>query len=424
MAKAMVRDRLAEDEAAWSFGSLISGFTTTKDDQGRPLYENRAPAIVKEGVPMVMRRCGYPDERRGKMMNLSALTQITAQLEGVLAEIRRFHNSLPDGPPSWDRFCWALNDQLGQPALHALRSKSKQVVIPTLMSVGYKVAAGYLVPTREIMSRCIQGAELPMTKSALLGYIRERGSLVGAREVCAAPMAMVERVSEAFLGMNRDREAGHVDADRLQLSRALTDELWIGLLWRSYDLAIERQLLTGDLRGALRPRTAHVAGQLSARLEAMAAEPDVAPRLPAGLDAELSRRLRAAMVPREPGENDAPLLQLTSELVARQEGAITLLDGSLAELVSRRFVAYLATYLEFVSLFEEVEVSARVALGCATKAPVLHDPSFFPEPRALRWLELVLGHRLRRSAEQSAMWVLKNQHRVVEVPRASTSLAS
>ncbi len=408
----------AADDPGWSFAAIINDFATTKDEQGRPVYENRAPAVVKEGIPMVMRRCGYPDERKGKMMNVSALAQITGCLDETLGDIAAFHAALPNEEPTWARFAMALCDQLGQPARRVLEDRDEDPVLPTRMSVGYKVAAGYLVPTREILLLEFDGAAPPATVPALLEYVKRRTSLVGAREVCAAPMTMVTRVSEAFM-MGMGGAYGEVSPTRMAMAQTLCRQLLVGLLWKRFDLVFERKLLFEDCpASALNPRTAHISKQLIQRREELADSTFAEhPRVPSLFDAVHASRLNEAFSRASHPDVPWPALEdMVAELVRHQDGAITLQQDNCTALVGQRFSTYLRAFREFVEVFEELERGLRQELGFPIESAVVRDPTFFPEPRALRWLELITGHRLRNGHGEHASWVFRNQHRTITLP--------
>jgi hypothetical protein len=403
----------------WSLGAVINGFDRIRDDEGRPMHENRAPAEQKEGIPMRMRRCPYPDERKGKMMNVSALAQITAHLDEVLSDIAGFHASLPPGPPTWDRFCMALMDQLGRPALYVLRSSEPEPTVPAAMATSYKVAAGYLVPTRELMSLALGPGAPEASIRNLIDFVHERRSLVGAREVCAAPMNMVQQVSRAFM-LGEPITRDQVDDERVVMARALTLQQWIGLTWRAFDLQLERRLLLTELGGSLlRPRTPHVARILEERRTTVR-ESEETPRVvpPALLGPSRVRRLSEAMAPAGEVDPWPELTQLVTSLLEYGDGAITLTDTARRAPFSRRFVGYLRALQVFQAEFEGLERDLRGALGFEPTAGVAFEGGFFPAPKSLRWFEMVLGHRLRPAEDGTPGLVLRNQHRTEAVPPA------
>lgn len=122
---------------------------------------------------------------------------ITDHLDAVLANVTAYRAHLPARPASWDVLYRALLDQLAQGAVFVLRHPGAR--LPAHLSVGYKVAAGYQVPVRELLELELLGRAPPPTVEHLLAYVRGRASLVGKREVCAAPMVMVARVTAAML---------------------------------------------------------------------------------------------------------------------------------------------------------------------------------------------------------------------------------
>ena len=399
----------------WSLAGMINNFETICDTEGRPVFEGRAPVGVKEKVPMVMRKCPYPDERQGRMMNVSALNQITEHLDAALENIASYRLTLPSTVTSWDFFYRAILDQLGQAALYILRNKP---VLPVQLSVTYKVATGYQVPLRELLNLELSRQAPVPTVANLLDYVKQRKALVGKREVCAAPMSMVTKVTEVLYDGLPDQKT-KARPERVAVAQALMLQTWLGIVWRRFDLAAERQLLLEDLGPAtLFPRTPYLKRLLADRLgEIEQSEVVDYFELPHLLPPDLRQSLRRTMAFLEGGQElCGETVSLIQSLMEHDDAVVVMSDLTRRPVFAQRFVAYLKAYRSFVAHFEAIEIDLRQRLGFPTEPPVLLDPSFFPSPRALKWFELVSGHLIRPNPEVSGGLMFQNQHRSIPIP--------
>jgi hypothetical protein len=396
---------------AWSLASVIHGFEGYRDDDGRPVFELRAPAGVKEGVPMHMRRCPYADERAQRWINVSALAQVTDHLDAVLVDVAALHAAQP-AAAGWERLCVAVMDQLAQPAVHLLRAaRPRRAPLPARLSVGYKVSVGYLTPVRDLLTLSARGAAREASLASFLAFLDEGRYLLGTREVCAGPPNLLARVSAAMLGGGEAVAAA--PPARVAIARALALQLQVGLVWRLFDRDIERRLLLGEVGWqSLRPRNAFLTRKLAERRAELEAAPAVTDRLalPDALDELTRARLRAALAGRPHADGDG-VVALAERLLDGGEGAILLEEPVARARFARLFARYLVAYRVFVDALHALERDLRAHVGVGLDAPVKLDASVFPTPRALGWFELVLGYRLGGPGAS----VLRNQHREVAV---------
>jgi hypothetical protein len=406
-------------QAPWSLASLIDDFSQVVDVEGRPVHEGRAPAAVKEGVPMVMKRCPYPDERHGRMMNVSALAQITDHLDAVLANVAACRAGLPARPASWDVLYRALLDQLAQGAVFVLRHPGAR--LPAHLSVGYKVAAGYQVPVRELLELELLGRAPAPTVEHLLAYVRGRASLVGKREVCAAPMVMVARVTAAMVEGGAAPVAATPDpalVERTRVVELLMRQAWLGIVWGRLDQVCERRLLLDDPgRARLHPRTPYLARLLDERVAAVAGLDADAPLiLPPVLDDDGADALREVIAGLTEGAAWGGDAAADARLPPSPDAAVELTDRGREPQFARRFAAYLRAYRVFLARHERLERALRAVLGVPTTAPVAFSPGVFPRPRALRWFEVISGYRVRAPDDAPTALTLRSQLHTIAVP--------
>ena len=84
---------------AWSVSAVIFDLNDMLDDEGRPISERRANAAVRAGVEMDMRECPYAGIRHGRLMNTSALAQVSHHYNPVMGEIAAFRRQTAGEDP-------------------------------------------------------------------------------------------------------------------------------------------------------------------------------------------------------------------------------------------------------------------------------------------------------------------------------------
>ena len=408
----------------WSLMGVINDFESFKDDEGRPLFERRAPLLAREGVPMVVKECPYKDERYKRSMNISALEQIVRYLPESEQDIASFRALLPEATPTWTEMCVVMMDQLAQSAIYALRERKRRGPIPARMAVGYKVAVGYSKPVRDLLELELLGKGREASVPALIDFVHEGGFFVGAREVCAGPTNMVVRVSEALLHGNQPGITAAEPA-RLAVARALTSQLQVAIAWRFFDRAVERRLLLEDLGvDQLLPLTPFLRRMLDERCAEYGAagaasipSGSLCPPLPRSLPSELRESIDRG-VDRAGGDDpqESATAELVTGLIDEELGAIRLADSSLRAVFGRRFAGYLVGYRAFVEAQCALEREIRNALELDAQVPVKLDGAIFPKPRMLSWLEIILGYRLRAESPPLGGLTLRSLERTVSLP--------
>ena len=422
-----VRDVLAAalSDKPWSLAGILGDFESSSDDEGRPLYEGRAPVRLREGVPMVMRQCPYPDARHERRMNVSALEQILAHLTAVERDIATFRSATPDEAPSWSALTRIVFDQTALPAIYLLERRSLSEPIPARLAVSYKVAVGYSKPVVDLLELDLRGEALPVSVEGFMAFVQKGRYLVGAREVCAAPTNVVERVTAALLAPCVPSNDA-LSPVRRPVASALALQIALGIAWRLFDRAVEGQLLLRDLGPErLHPRNGYLRRILGERMIELGTDPGALPgetgaarpRLPADLSPRVHEHLVTAMAAAM-GEADSepPVTAAFDALLDDGDGAIRLTDLSVRVRLARRFAGYLRARRVFLRTLIELEFDIRRTLGFPLDVPVAFDHSVFPISRALKWFELVSGYRFRTSETQLEGFVMRNQHRSVPLP--------
>lgn len=399
----------------WSIGGVMYGLQESTDDEGRPIYERRAPLIVKEGVPMEIRRCPYPDARLDRSMNVSALAQITRHLDAVLDDIRGFRASLPDTQMTWGDAYAVVVDQLVQAALFRLRHPDSVARIPTLASVAYKLAVGFSTPLREMLVLQARGEAREVTREALLSWVDERSLLVGAREACASPVNLLVRATDAFLGQPLPAVAP-AEPVRVRIARPLAQQVQLGIAFNLFDEALEWQLLSGQhAAGRLSPRTQFLERMLAERFEALTERDPLQAlgALPGGLRPVLVERLRASFAEPNRDGSVGPAAVVIAKLLNEGVGAVAIPAGGAAAF-ARAFAEYLRVYCAVIDTLFALECEARTAAGLAGPTEFNPHPTALPRPRALAWFEMACGYRLRCDPRPGRVLSLRSTE--VEVP--------
>lgn len=404
---------------AWSLSGVVFGLTHLSDDERRPLFEERAPIEIREEIDTLMRPCPYRDERFGRSMNISALAQVARHLDAVVEDVARFRATLPPVLPTWDDLCLVAMDQLCRPAVYLLDHRSRSGPIPADLAVGYKLAIGYTTPIRKLLTLEARGQPPEVSVESLQGLIREERLLVGAREVCAAPMSMVTRVSDVLVnGVPSAR--GEVEPRRQRIALALTLQFRVGVVWGLFDLAAERRLLVEQLGSErLKPRNAFSARMLAERLVELEQPPggDAEGILPSGLSPSATKRLQA--VRRSFVEGDrAPADAATAidTALGYDDSSIALTDPEARGLFAHNFVAYLRARQTFIAVLGELEMVLRQELEFPPEVPFDVTGAILPMSRCLRWFEMITGYRIRPSPASSAELLLRNHHRTITLP--------
>ncbi|MDH5676841.1 MAG: hypothetical protein OEZ06_32295 [Myxococcales bacterium] len=402
----------------WSLAGVVRDLELIHDDEGRPLSERRAPSVAKVGVPMVLKPCPYPDERRGVEMNVSALAQITRYLDPVQAEIAGFVAAHPDAEPSWRRVFAAVVDQLAGPAVHLLRARDTRGPVPALRGVGHKLAAGFYGVVRGLLLQAARGQAPTASVKATMDFVHAQKSLIGASEACAGPPNMIERATEVLvLGNHAAPEA--IDEPRLRVAMVLAEQMAIGGSWELFDAQQARTMLLGELpRDQLNPRNFFIEQNLDRWLDELKTAPaadesiDYATLIPATESRLLT--LLGGDAARHPIEDDAALD--LAALYDHGEGAIRLLNDDGKMRLARRAVHCLRAYRELLAALVRKELELRECLGYAAEVGVKFETTVLPPSKTIKFFEAALGHRLECTPATEPALVLRNHRRSLVLP--------
>lgn len=391
MAKSLV-DALGN--GAWSVSAVMFDLNDMVDDEGRPISERRADPAVRAGVEMEMRQCPYHGVRHGRWMNVSALAQVSHYYTPVLEELAAFRRLANGADATWADILAGAIDQLARPAIYLLQQRSERGPVPAQMAVGHKLAAGMFGVLRSLHERLAVGENLPVTGASFMRLVDETGALVGASEVCAGSLKMIDKVSTALVEGHSDSRV-ELDHTRLDIARCLALQVQLGIFWELYDRVHLWSLLRGEHRQQLHPFNEFLARKLERDANELAAlepaRPDGA-TLPQALEAQARVRLADAL--RDEGaphvlEQDVH----AATALLNEPGSAVRYDGDIAPF-ALQVARYLGTHRLFVSELSKLELELRAGLGFSTETPIRLGTAVFPTPQALPWYELILGRRI------------------------------
>ncbi|MDO9358519.1 MAG: hypothetical protein Q7T70_05990 [Polaromonas sp.] len=382
---------------AWSVSAVIFDLNDMLDDEGRPISERRANAAVRAGVEMDMRECPYAGIRHGRLMNTSALAQVSHHYNPVMGEIAAFRRQTAGKDATWSDILAAILDPLARPAVHLLQQRNARGPVPAQVAVGHKLAAGFFGVMRTLHERLALGADLPVSTEAFLDLVEETGALVGPAEACAGSPQMLRKASTVLVEGGAANEAT-LDQARLDMARCLGQQVQLGIFWQLYDRRHVWELIRGETRQRLIPCNIFLVRKLERAVEEVSPSapprPDSA-RLPAALDADVRYRLSDAL--RDAA--DPQVLQedrQTAELLLGEAGSAIRYEGAAAPF-ALQVARYLHAHRLFVTELCSLERRLRALLGFPAETPIRLGETVFPTPQALPWYELVLGRRIGES---------------------------
>ena len=401
----------------WSMAELLFGLSHVLDDEGRPIAERRAPSAVKKGVDIELEACPYHDERRGGVMNVSALEQIKKHLRSVFTDAASFHATLDPSLGGWTPMALAVIDQLSGPGRHLLSGRDPAARVPASIAVGYKLAAGYFDVVRRLLARELVGDGLDPSVDTFLAFVHSENALVGQGEVCAGPPKLIRRTTHVlFHGDEGAAPLAH--RTRVAVAAALLDQVRLGAAWRRFDEAAEAALLR-PTRHALVPANAFFARALSGQLEALdASETGALPWSPplevfgSLAPTDPRRAFLAALAAHGPDPAPDPELE---GLPPPANGALRFATPAAALLFARSMRTYVEAYRRLLGAQWSLEQGIRAALGLALDAPMKLHGLLAPAPLALRWLQAGLGLVLRCEPSADPVAELRRGDRTVRV---------
>ncbi len=391
MSKSLV-DALGGD--TWSVSAVVFDLNDMVDDEGRPISERRADAAVRVGVEMEMKECPYTGIRHGRLMNVSALVQISQYFNPVMAEIVAFRRQAGGANATWSDILACVIDQLARPAMYLLQQRNTQGPVPAQSAVGHKLAAGFFGVMRGLHERLALGTNLPVTLGTFLNLMDEMEALVGASEACAGSPQMIRKASTVLVEGSSDTTI-ELDHLRIEIARCLALQVQLGIFWYLYDRVHLWPLIRGEIRKYLAPCNTYLARKLENaqnEVDAFAPLRPCGAALPDVLDAQVRDMLVAALQDTAHPQALEEDLHTAAELLNGPGSAIRY-DGAIAP-----FALCVANYLNahrlFVSEISRLELDLRMYLGFSTDTPIRLGAAVFPLPQALPWYELILGRRL------------------------------
>ena len=162
------------------------------DEDGRPLGEKASAKYPTDATRVVT--CPYADARRGGVMNVSALAQITEHWPDVLDAL---------GSEGTVVSAWrATVAGLIAPVRFALDHPNEPV--PTLLSAVYKTCLGF---NQVLLHVLLSGdvASRPLSdlgdSDSFLSLLDAGRFLVGREQVCAGPPQMIRAAFDALLSL-------------------------------------------------------------------------------------------------------------------------------------------------------------------------------------------------------------------------------
>lgn len=391
MSKSLV-DALGD--GAWSVSAVVFDLNDMIDDEGRPISERRADAAVRAGVEMEMRECPYSGIRHGKLMNASALVQISHYFNPVMAEITAFRRQAGGKDATWHDILACVVDQLSRPAIYLLQQRNARGPVPAQMAVGHKLAAGFFGVMRSLHERLALGDNLPVTAETFLQLMHETGALVGASEACAGSPQMIRKATVALVEGNSGSPL-ELDPLRIAIARCLALQVQIGIFWHLYDRVHLWSLIRGGFSEHLTPGNVFLASKLTSAqndIEALAPPLPKGAALPDALDPQLRDKLANALCDAADPQALEEDIHAATALLGQPGRAICY--GGTAAPLARCVANYLNVRRLIVAELSRLEHELRGYLGFPADTPVRLGAAVFPLPQALPWYELILGRRL------------------------------
>ena len=390
MSKSLVN---ALGNGAWSVSEVIFDLNDMLDDEGRPISERRADAVVRAGVEMEMRECPFGGIREGHLMNVSALVQISRYFNDAMSEMSAFRREA-GADATWDDMLVCIVDLLSQPAVYLLQRHSASGPVPAHMAVCHKLAAGFFGVLRGLHERLALGAELPLTVDRLLQLVDETGALLGASEACAGSPRMLRKACTALVE-GIPPSTLPIARARLSIARCLALQVQLGIFWHLYDQTHLWSLVRGKFGPHLAPRNHFLGEKLASARNGFGDSAPPCPAvaaLPLGLDAGLRRKLADALGnAADPHTLEQDVRTVRALLEAGDAKAICY-DGDPAPL-ALGVAHYLYAQRLVTAELSRLEQILRGHLGYPAANPVHLGAAVFPIPQALTWYELIVGTR-------------------------------
>lgn len=185
------------------------------DRGGRRLGEQASPQQHPDGTRL--HKCPYHDARRGGLMNTAAYRQVDAHWSTVLAALREA--SGPSAAHAWQATCrlrW-MPLHLGEPVEeeHAAMFKTALGLTRPLSSWLLLHPGAAAAPLHELVS-----------VDEVVGRLDAEGWLLGAREVCPAPVHRIREAWEALAEPSATTELPASAIETADRARDIVVGLW------------------------------------------------------------------------------------------------------------------------------------------------------------------------------------------------------
>lgn len=201
--------RMPSPEGIFFFQPLDVG--NYRDEEGRPLSENKAPASLKQGILMELQECPYAGKRfkHHKPMNVSALRHMYGRWPDILGAFGflRAHyvpHKKAGEVSVLDFWKTALAASLTPSYLifrgdHPLADGN----IPAFVAGLYKASLGLYDTAQQMVVRGILTGEYSendsITPDAVLDFAEKTEIILGKKEVCAGPPNLIKNAAKAII---------------------------------------------------------------------------------------------------------------------------------------------------------------------------------------------------------------------------------
>lgn len=182
-----------------------------RDEEGRPLSENKAPESLKQGIPMEFQECPYSGKRfkHPKPMNVSALQQMIRRwpdIVGAFGFLRERYVSREKAGAVTVLDFWktALAASL-TPSYLIFRGEQPFADgnIPAFVAGLYKASLGLYDTAQQMVIRGILTGEYnehtAITPDAVLAFADDTEIIIGQKEVCAGPPNLIKGAAKAIM---------------------------------------------------------------------------------------------------------------------------------------------------------------------------------------------------------------------------------
>lgn len=238
-----------------------------RDAEGRLIREGRTPPQFVQPGEIEYKACPYSGARLGQPMNVSALRQMSAHWDDILAALavvrvayaEQRGAAMPAAPALLD--LWRVG-QLGSalPWFYLLRGDG-ETRAPVYAAALAKVTLGVGLWAQRLLVDQLSGAwtPIPLTPQAIYASTESNGTLLGETEVCSGPEKLMLRFFEVLVAGTPETTSPPIAALVLERERVMLFGAHYAnfklLLWIHF---LARRFVYADLIAALGRRPALV----------------------------------------------------------------------------------------------------------------------------------------------------------------------